>query len=171
MEAKLQRRVQRYGWDRAAPFYDECWRDALAPATERLLALAGMRAEERVLDVACGTGVLSLAAAQAVGPRGAVLGTDISQRMIDAATATAAALKYSQCRFERCDAESLSDDGSRFDAVLCGLGLMYMPEPERAISLMELSTPASPRRFVRCSSDSVRAARWKTRCMQPVCTM
>jgi ubiquinone/menaquinone biosynthesis C-methylase UbiE len=136
MEAKLQRRVQRYGWDRAAPYYDECWRDVLAPATDRLLQLAELRREERVFDVACGTGVLSFAAAHAVGPEGFVLGTDISQKMIEAATATAAAVKYSQCRFERHDAESLPDDGSRFDAALCGLGLMYMPDPERAISLM-----------------------------------
>jgi ubiquinone/menaquinone biosynthesis C-methylase UbiE len=92
MEAKLQRRVQRYGWDRAAEYYDECWRDPLAPATERLLKLAALAPGERVLDVACGTGVISLSAARAVGARGSVLGLDISQKMVEAAASTAAAL-------------------------------------------------------------------------------
>lgn len=136
MEARLQRRVQRYGWDRAAPHYDHCWRQALAPATERLVALAALRPGERVLDVACGTGALSLAAARRVGPEGFVLGTDISQNMVDAAAAMALALDLAHCRFERCDAEALADDGTPFDAVLCGLGLMYMPDPEGALARM-----------------------------------
>jgi ubiquinone/menaquinone biosynthesis C-methylase UbiE len=136
MEANLQRRVQRYGWDRAAPYYDGCWREALAPATNALLKKAALRCRERVLDVACGTGVLSLAAAQAVGPQGRVLGTDISENMVRTAAATASALGYGYCEFRRCDAEALPDGGERFDAALCGLGLMYMPDPEHAIAVM-----------------------------------
>jgi ubiquinone/menaquinone biosynthesis C-methylase UbiE len=136
MEARLQRRVQRYGWDHAAACYDDCWRDALAPATDHLLKLAALAPGERVLDVACGTGVISLAAARAVGARGSVLGVDISQKMVDAAAGTAAALGYAHCRFERCGAEDLPETGPSFDAALCGLGLMYVPEPERALSLM-----------------------------------
>jgi len=134
MEARLQRRVQRYGWDHASAYYDECWRDALAPATQALLEAAALEHGERVLDVACGTGVLSLAAARAVGAGGSVLGTDISQKMVDAASSTAGALGYTHCRFERCGAEDLPADGPSFDAVLCGLGLMYVPDPEAAIA-------------------------------------
>jgi ubiquinone/menaquinone biosynthesis C-methylase UbiE len=136
MEARLQRRVQRYGWDHASAHYDDCWREALAPATDRLLQLAALAPGERVLDVACGTGVLSLAAARAVGASGSVLGIDISQKMVEAAAGTAAALGYAQCRFERCGAEDLPQAGPSFDAALCGLGLMYVPDPERAIALM-----------------------------------
>ncbi len=136
MEARLQLRVQRYGWDRAAAYYDECWREALAPASERLLRQAALAPGERVLDVACGTGVLSLAAARAVGARGSVLGIDISQKMVEAAASTAAALGYAHCRFERCGAEDLPDAGPDFDAGLCGLGLMYVPDPEAAIRHM-----------------------------------
>lgn len=136
MEARLQRRVQRYGWDHASAHYDDCWRDALAPATNRLLQLAALAPGERVLDVACGTGVLALAAARAVGARGSVLGIDISEKMVEAAAGTAAALGYAQCRFERCGAEDLPEAGPCFDASLCGLGLMYVPDPERAIALM-----------------------------------
>jgi len=136
MEARLQRRVQRYGWDQASAYYDECWREALAPVTRALLKRASLAPGERVLDVACGTGVLSLAAARAVGGRGSVLGTDISQKMVDAASATATALGYSHCGFERLGAEDLPQDGPMFDAALCGLGLMYVPDPETALVRM-----------------------------------
>ena len=80
MEAALQLRVQRYGSDRAAAHYDAGWRQALAPATEALLALAALQSGERVLDVACGSGVLTVAALRAVGPRGKVVASDLSDR-------------------------------------------------------------------------------------------
>jgi ubiquinone/menaquinone biosynthesis C-methylase UbiE len=136
MEARLQRRVQRYGWDQASAYYDECWREALAPATQALLDRAALGPGAGVLDVACGSGVLSLAAARAVGGQGSVLGTDISQRMVEAASGAATALGYTHCRFERLGAEDLPQEGATFDAALCGLGLMYVPDPEAAIARM-----------------------------------
>ncbi len=87
MEPKLQRQVQRYGWDRAAQFYERYWRAQLRPATELLLARARLQPGERVLDVACGTGAVTFAAARAVGSDGHVLGTDISAKMIATAEA------------------------------------------------------------------------------------
>ena len=136
MDSRLQRRVQRYGWDRAVEHYEEHWLARLAPATGRVLELAELRPGERVLDVAGGTGVLAIAAAAKVGRSGLVIGTDISEKMVEAARAAAAALNLSNCRFERGDAETLPDFGTRFDVGLCGLGLMYMPEPERALATL-----------------------------------
>lgn len=136
MEARLQRRVQRYGWDRAAAHYDDGWRQALAPATEALLGLAALQPGERVLDVACGTGVLAMSAARAVGPGGLVIGLDISERMIQAASDTALALGFRHCTFRRCGAEEIGAEVGSFGAALCGLGLMYVPEPEAAVCLM-----------------------------------
>ncbi|MGE5813849.1 MAG: class I SAM-dependent methyltransferase, partial [Acidobacteriota bacterium] len=83
MEPRLQRRVQRYGWDRAAADYERYWQQQLAPAQRRLLALAGLRPGQRVLDVACGTGLVTFEAAAAVGPQGAVHATDISEAMVN----------------------------------------------------------------------------------------
>jgi hypothetical protein len=40
MEARLQRRVQRYGWDLAANDYEDAWQAQLAPAQAQLLAMA-----------------------------------------------------------------------------------------------------------------------------------
>lgn len=135
MEAKLQRRIQRYGWDRAAADYESFWRRQIAPAQERLLEMASLSEGERVLDVACGTGLVSLAAADTVGERGAVLGTDISEAMVAESRQRAEARGIPQARFERIDAESEVE--GEFDAALCSLGLMYVPEPVAALRMMQ----------------------------------
>jgi ubiquinone/menaquinone biosynthesis C-methylase UbiE len=136
MDARLQRRIQRYGWDRAADFYDEHWMNQLLPATQSVLERAAVGPGDRVLDVACGTGVLSLAAAAKIGREGFVIGIDLSEKMVEAASAAASALGLENCRFERRDAEALPDWEGGFDVGLCGLGLMYMPDPERALAVM-----------------------------------
>jgi SAM-dependent methyltransferase len=136
MDARLQRRVQRYGWDLAASDYESLWQAQLAPAHDALLARAAPAPGERVLDIACGTGIVSLAAARAVGPQGRVLGVDLSQRMVDAARERAARAGLGHAGFERMDAEHLELPGAGFDVVSCALGLMYLPEPERAVREM-----------------------------------
>ena len=85
MDAKLQRRVQRYGWDKAVADYEAGWRAQLEPAQSTMLDMAAPRPGERVLDVACGTGLVSFRVAEAVGEHGAVVGTDISGEMVEAA--------------------------------------------------------------------------------------
>jgi ubiquinone/menaquinone biosynthesis C-methylase UbiE len=136
MDARLQRRIQRYGWDLAAGDYQSLWQAQLAEAQAALLALASPAAGEQVLDIACGTGLVSFEAARAVGPRGRVLGIDLSERMIDAAERRARDLSLSSCIFSRMDAETLALPDASFDVVLCALGLMYMPDPEQALREM-----------------------------------
>jgi SAM-dependent methyltransferase len=58
MDARLQRRVQRYGWDRASDSYERHWAEQLRSAQELLLEMAALAPGERVLDVACGTGLV-----------------------------------------------------------------------------------------------------------------
>ena len=136
MDARLQRRVQRYGWDLAAASYESLWQSQLAAAQSELLSLAALRRGENVLDVACGTGLVSFDAARAVGPEGHVLGVDISELMVKAARKRAPAEGLENTAFERMDAEDLVLPDASQDAALCALGLMYMPEPERAVDEM-----------------------------------
>src|SRR6266850_2461303 len=60
MDARLQRRIQRYGWDLAARDYEPLWQAQLAEAQAALLASASLAPGERVLDVACGTGLVAM---------------------------------------------------------------------------------------------------------------
>ena len=136
MDARLQRRVQRYGWDKASGEYERYWRRQLEPAQVQLLALAALRPGERVLDIACGTGLVTWPAAHAVGPSGSVIGTDLSQDMVTRASEQARALGVTNATFERMDAEDLQCEPHSFDAVLCGLGLMYVPDSQKALTEM-----------------------------------
>ncbi|KRC11969.1 hypothetical protein ASE11_00325 [Hydrogenophaga sp. Root209] len=133
MDGRLQLRVQRYGWDHASARYEDLWREALAPATQGVLRLARLRPGERVLDVACGSGVLTRAALAAVGPRGEAVGCDVSAGMVAVAQAASPG-----CHFLRTDAQTVDEvlPPAHFDVVLCGLGLMYMPDPEACLAAM-----------------------------------
>ena len=136
MEARLQRRVQRYGWDLAAADYEPLWESQLACAQTQLLDGVALTPGEQVLDVACGTGLVSLRAAQSVGPDGRVVGVDLASRMVDAAQERAREQRLSNASFARMDAESLSFPDASFDVALCALGLMYVPDPEQAVGEM-----------------------------------
>jgi len=136
MDARLQKRVQRYGWDKAATHYERSWQAQLEPAQTALLEMAALAPGESVLDVACGTGLVTFPAAKAVAPEGKVLATDISEEMIATASELARAQGIANCSFRRMDAEELASESGTFGVVLCGLGLMYAPDPERAVAEM-----------------------------------
>jgi ubiquinone/menaquinone biosynthesis C-methylase UbiE len=136
MSPRFQRRIQRYGWDKAAAHYESYWSRQIEPAQSRLLERAALHPGENVLDVACGTGLVTFRAAAKVGPSGSVLGTDISEKMVLAAREEAMRRGLGYVRFERAGAEEQAVDGERFDAALCSLGLMYFPDPLDALGRM-----------------------------------
>jgi len=135
MHAKLQRRIQRYGWDKAVVDYEPGWKESLADAHAELLRIANAQAGEHVLDLACGTGLVTLPLAVSVGPAGRVTATDISEEMIVATRRAATEQALSNVYAYRSDAESveLMQDCS-VDAVTCALGLMYVPHPARVLA-------------------------------------
>ena len=108
----------------------------LTRAQSRLLDCAWPMRAERVLDVACGTGLVSIAAAMSVRPEGHVIGVDISERMIDRARIRAKDRNVPNVLFKRMGAENLDLPDAAFDVVLCSLGLMYVPDPARALREM-----------------------------------
>jgi ubiquinone/menaquinone biosynthesis C-methylase UbiE len=126
VDAKLQKR------DKAASYYERLWQAQLEPAQNLLLELAGLSPGQKVLDVACGTGLVTLRAASKVAPHGEVLGTDISEEMVATAYGIARAKGITNAAFQRMDAEELALDSASFDVALCALGLMYVPNPEKA---------------------------------------
>jgi ubiquinone/menaquinone biosynthesis C-methylase UbiE len=137
MKPELQRRVQRYGWDKASDYYEDSWAEQLKPAQNLLLKMAGLKEGESVVDIACGTGLVSFQAAEIVGESGSVLGTDISDRMIEASTELSKNNNIKNISFEQMDAEDLKVDDNVYDVSLSALGLMYYPDPAKACKEMK----------------------------------
>lgn len=136
MKPELQRRVQQYGWDYSSPYYDQGWQHQLWPAQKQLLRRAGVQKGDRVLDISCGTGLVSFPLAEAVGPEGSVTGIDLSEGMIKKATSNADSRGVANITFHHMDAEKLDFADDAFDAAVNSLGLMYYPNPDKAIEEM-----------------------------------
>jgi SAM-dependent methyltransferase len=97
----------------------------------RVAAAADIRLGDRVLDVACGTGVLTRAAASRTGPTGTVTGLDPSPRMLAVAERLSPELVWREGT-----AEALPFPDESFDAVISQFGLMFVPDPTSALREM-----------------------------------
>jgi SAM-dependent methyltransferase len=92
---------------------------------------AGIRPGERVLDVACGTGVLARAAASRAGPTGAVTGLDLNRGMLAVAARLSPTLQWHQGA-----ADALPFRDQSFEVVVSQFGLMFFPDPAAALREM-----------------------------------
>lgn len=104
------------------------------PVATRLVEAAGLRAGERVLDVACGTGIVTRLAAGRVGPEGSVAGLDPNPAML--AVARDAAPADARIVWHQAPAERMPLPDGSFDVVLCGMGLQFFAD--RAAGLREM---------------------------------
>lgn len=120
----------------AATNYQRHFLPAIAtPVSAGLLDVAALQPGERVLDVACGTGVIARLAAERVGSTGSVTGIDLAVDMIDVATATPAPASAT-IEWHVGDATLLPFGDEHFDVVLCQMGLMFMEDRRKAIAEM-----------------------------------
>ena len=117
-------------WRRWNPVLDRWYGEA----TRQMLDLARIRPSQRILDVAAGAGEPAVSAAERVGPGGHVLATDISEGIVELARQVARERGLGQVETRAMDGEKLDLPDASFDAVLCRLGLMYMPHPVTALS-------------------------------------
>lgn len=101
---------------------------ALGQATRMIFAEAGIRPGMRVLDLACGAGDVTFAAADLVGPDGVVVGVDRSPRMLARARLRAGQCGLAQVRFVHGDVHDPCTGGP-FDAIIERAALMYVPDP------------------------------------------
>jgi ubiquinone/menaquinone biosynthesis C-methylase UbiE len=107
----------------------------LGPWAPLLVDAARLEVGERVLDVACGTGVVARIAAQRVGPAGHVVGVDLNPGMIGVARSVPAPVGAPIEWLER-SALDLRLQDAAFDVVLCQQGLQFFPD--KAVALNEM---------------------------------
>jgi len=143
-------------WIRAAAGWkkhDARIRASSAPVTERMLQAARVGADDRVLDVACGTGEPALSAAEQVGPCGYVLGTDFVEEMLAFARKKAARSELANIDFRRVDGEELEVRAASFDAVLIRWGIMFMFNPTACLARARAAVRAGGRVSVACWAE------------------
>ena len=107
----------------------------LGPWAPLLVDVAHVGVGERVLDVACGTGVVARAAAERVGPAGRVVGVDLNSGMIAVARSLPTPVGASIEWIERSALDLRLQDAS-MDVVLCQQGLQFFPD--KALAMREM---------------------------------
>jgi ubiquinone/menaquinone biosynthesis C-methylase UbiE len=117
-----------------------------APVAEDLIDVARLQRGERVLDVACGTGVVTRLAAERVGAAGAVAGLDVNPGML--AVARSQTPPDISIDWYEATAESMPLPDEAFDVVLCQMGLQFVPNKLAALREMRRVLVTGGRAFV-----------------------
>ncbi len=104
------------------------------PMAADLIRAAALRPGERVLDVACGTGIAAKLAARQVGADGKVAGVDVNPGMLAAARASTP--PDISIEWHEASAEKMPLPDESFDVVLCQMGLQFMPDKPGALREM-----------------------------------
>lgn len=98
-----------------------------------MITLADPRPGDKVLDVATGTGLVAIAAAQAINPGGRVQAIDFAQQMLDKAEFNVKKHALLNVDFHEMDAEQLEFKSSYFDLITCSFGVFFFTDPDTAV--------------------------------------
>ncbi|MFV2103000.1 class I SAM-dependent methyltransferase [Micromonospora sp. LOL_024] len=117
----------------AAPTYDRTGVSFFGPLGAELVRRAGIRPGDQVLDVGCGRGAVLFPAAEATGPTGHVTGIDLAPAMVTLTAGDAARAGLSQVAVLVDDAQRPDFPPRSLDAVLAGLVVFLLPDPQQAL--------------------------------------
>ena len=120
----------------------------LAPIAELVIDRAKPAAGERIVDVGCGSGALSIALAQKVGAKGHVLGVDISGPMLARARQSAPA--GAPLEFVLADATVYPFEPLSFDLLVSRFGVMFFAEPAHSFANLHKAMRPSGRLAFAC---------------------
>ncbi len=123
-----------FTYNAAADFYDASPLSFWDYFGRRTIELASLPSGSRVLDVCCGAGASALPAAEAVGPRGNVIGVDLAKQLLESARTKAIQRRLGNIEFEVGDMLSMRFPVASFDAVVCVFGIFFVPDMARAVS-------------------------------------
>jgi SAM-dependent methyltransferase len=106
------------------------------PFAKTLMEQAGVEPGDRVLDIACGTGAASRAAARAAGPDGSVTGVDLGEPTLAVARSFEPEQGAAPIEFLQADATQLPVEDSSYDVAICQQGLQFFPDKPAALTEM-----------------------------------
>lgn len=119
---------ERAGWDKNIAGYDGVFGPVTRQTVNATLDAANVTAGSKVLDVCTGPGMLAAGASQ----RGAIpFGIDFSDEVVKFARQ-----QIPDGEFHKADAQNLPFSDDSFDAIVCGYGLMHVPDPRAALDEM-----------------------------------
>lgn len=119
-------------WNTVASEYHYNWADKkIGPfrSTTEIAKSANIKPDDKILDVACGTGVVSKEISQFLGPNGLLVGIDLSRTALNIARGTIA---FENSMFLEMDAENIGFN-FKFDKVTCQYGLMFFPDSQKVL--------------------------------------
>jgi ubiquinone/menaquinone biosynthesis C-methylase UbiE len=124
-------------YDPVARTFDRFVTQLSASVAGRMVALARLAPNERVLDVGTGTGLAAFRAAESMGSGGRVVGIDLSNGMLEVARQNGERKGLAdRVEFRKMDAESLEFPDATFDAVVSLFALRHFPHPGTALQEM-----------------------------------
>jgi ubiquinone/menaquinone biosynthesis C-methylase UbiE len=122
-------------FDAASEGYDKPALRFFINAADELASSMAFSGNEHILDVACGTGTVTLACAHRLS-HGHVTAVDLSEGMLDKARAKASALHRDNISFLCSDLESMNFGANKFDGAVCGFGIFFLPEMDAALKII-----------------------------------
>jgi len=114
--------------------------DMFTPFEKLLIERAVHDGTRGVLDIGCGSGVTTLAAARRVGPTGKCMGLDISATLLELARQRATRAGLGNVTFVEADAQTYAFEPNSFDAVISRFGVMFFDAPEAAFANIRRAT-------------------------------
>ncbi len=121
-------------YDRAAPIFDQVGPQFFSRFGRRLIDLAHLPAEARVLDVGTGRGAVLLPAALEIATKRHVFGIDLSGPMLSETAAYLDRTGIENVSLAQMDGEELAFAPSSFDALVCGFAIFWLPDLDRALA-------------------------------------
>lgn len=124
-------------YDQRGATYEDSWHPSFAA---NVVKFSNFQPGQRVLDLACGTGLATFLAAEAVRPHGEVIGVDISSGMLAQAKARKEREldRFSNVRLYQRDITNIGDgpdiEENSFDFVVCVSALVLLQDPQLAIN-------------------------------------
>jgi SAM-dependent methyltransferase len=126
IDVEAFKKFEREGYSRVAQGYDQATASVTSQINDAIWDAVEAGPSTSLLDVACGPGWLSAAAVK----RGAIVtALDFAENMV-----ALVRRRCPQANIQNADAENLPFQANRFDAVVCSLGILHLPDPERAVA-------------------------------------